>query len=93
MSGQANEPLTRPAHALEYDQVLQELEADSTKGLSSDEAIRRLARYGSNDLGKEKGVKPFSIFIQQIVNAMTAVCQSPSTPVTTALIKMIRSSS
>lgn len=77
VSGQANEPLTRPAHALEYAQVLQELGSDSTKGLSAEEAAQRLTKFGSNDLGKEKGVQPFAIFIQQIVNAMTMVGYPP----------------
>lgn len=73
VSGQANEPLTRPAHALEYAQVLQELGADSSKGLGAEEAAQRLTKFGANDLGEEKGVQPLAIFIQQIVNAMTMV--------------------
>ncbi len=73
VSGQSNEPLTRPAHALQSAQVLLELGSNSTTGLSAEAAAERLAKYGANDLGKQKGVQPLQIFIAQIVNCMTMV--------------------
>lgn len=73
VSGQANEPLSLPAHCLSASQVAQELQTDTTTGLTSQEATERLARYGANDLGKEKGVKPLEILFAQVFNAMTLV--------------------
>jgi magnesium-transporting ATPase (P-type) len=74
VSGQANEPLSRPAHALDSERVVHELETNVTTGLTPEVAAKRLVKYGSNDLGKEKGVQPLQIFIAQIVNAMSLVC-------------------
>nr|CDP31721.1 Putative type IID cation-transporting ATPase [Podospora anserina S mat+] len=73
VSGQANEPLSLPAHCLSASQVAQELQTDPTTGLTSQEATERLARYGANDLGKEKGVKPLEILFAQVFNAMTLI--------------------
>ncbi|KAL2753533.1 hypothetical protein ACRALDRAFT_1044169 [Sodiomyces alcalophilus JCM 7366] len=69
----ADEPLSRPAHTLPYSQVVHELGVDATQGLTADEAAARLAKYGANDLGEQKTVKPLQIFIAQIANAMTLV--------------------
>lgn len=77
VSGQSNQPLSRPAHALDSSQVIRELETDATQGLTPEVAAERLAKYGPNDLGKEKGVQPFQIFIAQILNSMTMVTNSP----------------
>ncbi|KAK3935177.1 sodium transport ATPase [Diplogelasinospora grovesii] len=73
VSGQANRPMSRPAHALTHEQVAQELGADILTGLSKEEATRRLEEYGRNDLGEADGVQPFKIIIAQIANAMTLV--------------------
>lgn len=73
VSGQSNEPLSRPAHALDSGRVILELETNTTTGLKPEDAAQRLNKYGPNDLGKEKGVQPLQIFIAQIVNAMTMV--------------------
>lgn len=73
VSGQSNEPMTRPAHALTVDAVATELTTNQVNGLSAGEALSRLTRYGSNDLGQEKGVSAFSVFAQQIFNSMTLV--------------------
>ncbi|KAF5025405.1 hypothetical protein F66182_2507 [Fusarium sp. NRRL 66182] len=72
-SGQSNKPLSRPAHALPPDTVVQELNTDPVTGLTAAEASRRLAEYGTNDLGEEEGVKPIRIFLAQICNCMTLV--------------------
>jgi Na+-exporting ATPase len=73
VSGQSNTPISAPAHALTYEQVVEELKGDSTDGLSSDEAKRRLEEYGRNEFGDDKGVQPLRIFIAQIANALTFV--------------------
>ncbi|KAB5581026.1 hypothetical protein GE09DRAFT_949977 [Coniochaeta sp. 2T2.1] len=73
-SGQANEEaLSRPAHSLTFAQVAEELHTVTATGLTSEEAESRLARYGSNDLGEEKGIKPLEILVAQVANAMTLV--------------------
>ncbi|OLN81008.1 Sodium transport ATPase 5-like protein 2 [Colletotrichum chlorophyti] len=73
VSGQSNKPLSRPPHALEFSQVIEELEVDATHGLSPEEATRRLTELGRNELRQQKGVQPVKIFFEQIFNAMTLV--------------------
>lgn len=88
LPGQGNKPLSRPAHALPYAVVLDELDARDQEGLSSAEAKERLERYGSNDLGDAKGVQPVKILISQVANAMTLV--RPSTYTEKTAIKLIQ---
>lgn len=73
VSGQSNKPLTRPAHALPFQKVAEELGADTLAGLSPAEAKRRLEEFGTNDLGDAEGVQPLKIVIAQVANAMTMV--------------------
>ncbi|KAK5109196.1 hypothetical protein LTR62_007281 [Meristemomyces frigidus] len=73
VSGQSNRPISQPAHALQWQQVTQELQADSEDGLTTDEAKRRLDEYGSNDLGDAGGVNLAKILLRQFANAMTLV--------------------
>ncbi|KAK4233809.1 hypothetical protein C8A03DRAFT_38457 [Achaetomium macrosporum] len=73
VSGQSNRPLSRPAHALTYEQLAAELDVDVLCGLTADEAKVRLQQYGRNDLGEEEGVQPLKIVVAQIANAMTLV--------------------
>ncbi|KAK8087603.1 hypothetical protein PG997_002564 [Apiospora hydei] len=73
VSGQSNEPLSRPAHALSWEDVLSELGTDALNGLSADEAESRKAKFGPNELGDAEGVQPMKIIIAQIANAMTLV--------------------
>ncbi|KAI0017917.1 potassium/sodium efflux P-type ATPase [Xylariomycetidae sp. FL0641] len=73
VSGQANKPMSRPAHALSYDQVIQELGSDAINGLSEDVAKQRVEEYGKNELGEAEGVSPLKIIIAQVANAMTLV--------------------
>lgn len=68
-----NNILSRPAHTLAYDQARDELQADFSTGLGSEDASTRLAKYGANNFGEEKGVQPLQILIAQVVNAMTLV--------------------
>jgi magnesium-transporting ATPase (P-type) len=73
VSGQSNQPLSRPAHALTYRKVEEELSAHAMDGLSVAEATTRLEKFGRNDLGDADGVQPIQIVIAQIANAMTMV--------------------
>ncbi|VUC37649.1 unnamed protein product [Clonostachys rosea] len=73
LSTPGNNILSRPAHTLTYGQARDELQADFTTGLGADEAATRLAKYGANNFGEEKGVQPLQILIAQVVNAMTLV--------------------
>lgn len=73
VSGQANNRLTRPAHALAYSQVIEEVVCNSEDGLASSEARSRLEQYGRNDLGDDASIQPLKIFLQQVANAMTLV--------------------
>ncbi|KAK6840865.1 potassium/sodium efflux P-type ATPase [Apiospora arundinis] len=73
VSGQSNEPLSRPAHALSWQDVLDELGADALNGLSANEAEARQAQFGPNELGEAEGVQPMKIVVAQIANAMTLV--------------------
>lgn len=72
-SGSGNKPLSQPAHALTYEAVISELQADDHSGLSPADAKERLQQYGQNDLGEGAGVQPIKILIRQIANAMTLV--------------------
>ncbi|KAI1859432.1 hypothetical protein JX265_010435 [Neoarthrinium moseri] len=73
VSGQSNEPLSKPAHALGWQDVLGELGSDSLNGLSVAEADSRRERLGLNELGEAEGVQPLKIVVAQIANAMTMV--------------------
>ena len=80
VSGQANRPLSRPAHALPWIQVVEETKGNPKDGLADAEAERRLEEYGHNELGDASGPDPFKIFIGQVANAMTLVrAHSPFT--------------
>lgn len=74
VSGQANKPLTKPAHALSHKDVISELNTDSDRGLSASEARSRLEEYGSNELGDGPGIQPLKILLRQVANAMMLVC-------------------
>jgi Na+-exporting ATPase len=67
-SGQANEPLSRPAHALSYSKVSEEIGCNSEDGLTTTEAQKRHTQYGDNDLGNGKGVQPGRILLRQVAN-------------------------
>lgn len=73
VSGQSNQPMTQPAHCLTLDQVVVEMRADQARGLSVDEAARRLAEHGKNDLGEAQTASVVKILIAQVANAMTMV--------------------
>lgn len=94
VSGQSNEPLTRPAHALTHEQVVAELTSDAESGISKAEAERRLGQYGRNDIGEGEGISPVKILVAQVANAMTLVSCGDALPtVADILIIFSRSSS
>jgi len=73
MAGQSNKPLSLPAHALKYEVVRQELDANLRDGLTNAESKARLEQYGRNELNDGPGVQPFKILIRQVANAMMLV--------------------
>ncbi|KAI1572015.1 MgtA Cation transport ATPase [Pyrenophora tritici-repentis] len=73
VSGQANKPMSKPAHSLTLQQVVDELKTEEWSGLSDAEAKRRVEEYGSNELGEAESVSPIKILIAQVANAMTLV--------------------
>lgn len=69
--------LSRPAHALPYTSVIEEIKADAEDGLTDHEARSRLEEHGRNELGDSDGVQPLKILIGQVANAMTLVNHTP----------------
>lgn len=73
VSGQSNTPISKPAHSLEWKQVVEDLKTNVDDGLTSAEAKKRLEEHGRNELGDGEGVNPGKILTRQIANAMTLV--------------------
>jgi magnesium-transporting ATPase (P-type) len=73
VSGQANKPMSKPAHSLTLKEVVTELRTEEWSGLSDADAKGRISEYGSNELGEAESVSPLKIFIAQVANAMTLV--------------------
>jgi hypothetical protein len=73
VSGQANVPLSKPAHSLKHEEVVTEIGTDDLDGLTSAEAGCRLSKYGRNVLDHGHGVYPAKILIRQVANAMMLV--------------------
>lgn len=59
-------------HSLEIAQVIQEL-GSNQQGLSSAEARRRLAQFGSNELVEEKKASPWMLFLEQFKNFLIII--------------------
>lgn len=76
VSGQANLPLSKPAHSLTYDDLADEIGANKNDGLTLSEAESRLSQYGPNELGDDGGVNVTKILLRQIVNSMTLVSRT-----------------
>lgn len=74
-SGQSNEAISAPAHALPFEDVCSQLNSSAEDGLTPDEAKKRLERYGKNELDNGPGVNPVRILVRQIANAMMLVRQ------------------
>jgi len=72
-SGQSNDPLSKPAHALTFQQVVEETKCNPDDGLTTSEAKSRHEKFGNNDIGDDGGVQPGKILLRQVANAMTLV--------------------
>jgi len=68
-----NDPLSKPAHSLPCDLVVGELGSKIDEGLSTDEAARRLQKYGPNKLEDGAGISILKILVAQVANAMMLV--------------------
>lgn len=71
--GQANEPMSKPAHSLTFEEVEKELGCSTSDGLTAPEAEQRLEKYGKNELDNGPGVNPGKILLKQVANAMMLV--------------------
>lgn len=58
-----------PWHAATVDETLDEV-SSSRNGLSSDEADRRLDRYGPNTIGESDVLSPVRIFLHQFTSPL-----------------------
>lgn len=61
------------AYSKSIEQVTNELKTDVEKGLTSEEAAKRLAQYGPNTLGEEKKVPLWKKFLAQFADAMVII--------------------
>jgi Ca2+-transporting ATPase len=64
---------SRPWHAMDVDTVVRELAADPVHGLSPEEAARRLATYGPNELTREEKASPWMLFLGQFRNVLMLI--------------------
>ncbi|WP_147435087.1 cation-transporting P-type ATPase, partial [Mesotoga sp. HF07.pep.5.2.highcov] len=60
-------------YSLELEEVLEKLNADPNKGLSSSEVEERLARFGSNTLREERKKTIFERFLEQFKDVMIVI--------------------
>lgn len=60
-------------HSLETKQVLKELDSNLHEGLAQDTAKKRIEQYGLNELRKEEGVSPLTLFINQFKNMLIII--------------------
>lgn len=65
--------LSKPAHALTREIIVDELQANEEDGLTLAEARSRLETYGRNELDDGPGVQPVKILLRQLANAMMLV--------------------
>ncbi|MBN2478327.1 cation-translocating P-type ATPase [Candidatus Micrarchaeota archaeon] len=59
-------------HSKTKEQVLEFLETDG-KGLTNEEAKKRLEKYGENEFRKKKGISALSVFVNQFANFIVYV--------------------
>ena len=69
----SNSRLNLNWHSLEPADVLKELKSDIHQGLTEGEAKQRLETYGYNELKKEEGLSPFTLFINQFKNILIVI--------------------
>jgi Ca2+-transporting ATPase len=63
----------KPWHAREAAEVLRELAVDPQRGLASEEAQARLAKFGPNELKLEKPASPWKAFLGQFTNVLIII--------------------
>jgi Ca2+-transporting ATPase len=64
--------MSKPWHSMETTEVLEQL-GTKERGLTEEEAQRRLQQYGANELQKERGPSPFKIFIEQFKDILIII--------------------
>jgi P-type Ca2+ transporter type 2C len=62
-----------PWHALEADALAAQLEVDPQRGLAADEAAKRLAEHGPNELQASAGVSPWRLLLDQFRNVLILI--------------------
>jgi Ca2+-transporting ATPase len=60
-------------HSTQVDSVLEHLGTDPKRGLTAEEARKRLEKYGYNELKKEAKTSAFSLFINQFKNTLIII--------------------
>ncbi len=60
-------------HQLSEEQLLEVLDSDSKKGLTPDEASRRLQEHGPNELAEKQGESPLKLLLSQFKDFMVLV--------------------
>jgi Ca2+-transporting ATPase len=60
-------------HTLEMAAVLERLGTDAERGLAADEAARRLAEHGPNELQEGRRISPWGILVAQLKNVLILV--------------------
>jgi P-type Ca2+ transporter type 2C len=60
-------------HRLEIAEVLERLGTDPARGLSEEEAKRRLAEHGPNEIKAARRISPWSILLDQVKNVLILV--------------------
>jgi Ca2+-transporting ATPase len=63
---------SKPWHALGIQEILEVLKTNEA-GLSQEEALKRLAEYGPNELKKEKGISPIRLFLEQFTDILIII--------------------
>ncbi len=64
--------MVKPWYALKTEEALEELRVDE-KGLTQEEAQKRLTQYGLNELKKEKGKSPIKLFLSQFADVLIII--------------------
>ena len=60
-------------HSLTVEESLNELQVKENEGLTQQEAQARLAKYGPNELKKEKGKSPIKLFLTQFTDVLMII--------------------
>jgi Ca2+-transporting ATPase len=69
----ANELKDAIWHAQDVQHVLEGLDTDIHRGLTDEEVKRRIETYGYNELKKEEGISPFTLFVNQFKNILIII--------------------